>query len=62
MSKAGSNSGEKSISVRNAIVLFLLLAGVICLPVGVTIVAGAGAGVATFGAIALVLGVALGLL
>lgn len=56
------NNGESSISVRLAITLALILAGVVCVPVGVSMVAGAGAGVVAFGAVALVLGLILGVL
>ena len=44
--------------VRSVIALILLLAGLVCIPVGVGMVAGTGAAIIAVGALSLALGVA----
>ena len=51
---------ERSLPLRTAVALVLMCAGVIVTPVGVAMVAGAGAALIVVGVLALVLGVLVG--
>ena len=50
-----------TIEVRQAVVLLLLIAGVVCVPVGAGLIWGAGGALIAFGIVSLILGVVLGL-
>lgn len=57
-----TNERGRTISLREAFTLLLLLVGVICLPVGAAIALGTGVAIFTVGAVAFILGVLLGVL
>lgn len=55
-------STQRTIPMREAITLLLVIVGVVCLPVGAGVAWGVGPAIFVLGAVALILGVLLGLL
>ena len=52
-------SNDRVLPLRSVVALILLLVGLVCIPVGVGMIAGTGAAVVAVGALALALGVAI---
>lgn len=56
------NNESRTLPLRTVVALVLLLVGVVCVPLGVGMIAGTGAAVVAIGALALSIGVAIGFL